>query len=251
MDIIETVTQIKSQLKEIESQEQDNQREQAKINQRIAELEEELQQQNQRRSELDREAIKLYSKAEELRPKLDKLERIANLSKEFLELHTECQDNQDLLNTLYSSISSTRIGDRPPISTDIHTDKPANSDELSQPTERDRSDEEMQEDNSYRDYSISIDEIKEALPNAEKVYQQLVANYLEEYKTYQNYIIDGLDLTWYAVAFVAFGRSSYRKMSFKYHPDLNGSEMAMQLINTAWSISQNFLGDTQKEDVML
>lgn len=250
MDIIETINKIKSQLKEIESQEQDNQQEQARINQRIAELEEELQQQNQRRSELDREAIGLYSKAEELRPKLDKLERIANLSKEFLELHTECQDNQDLLNTLYSSISSTRIGDRPPISTDIHADKPANSDDLPQPLEGDRLKEEAQ-DNSYSDYSISIDEIKEALPNADKVYQQLVANYLEEYKTYQNYIIDGLDLTWYAVAFVAFGRSSYRKMSFKYHPDLNGSEMAMQLINTAWSISQNFLGDAQKEDVML
>ena len=29
-------------------------------------------------------------------------------------------------------------------------------------------------------------------------------------------------------------------MGFKYHPDLDGSQRAMQLINTAWSISQSY-----------
>ena len=100
----------------------------------------------------------------------------------------------------------------------------------------------------YSQYSISIDEIKEALPNAERIYQKLVANYLEEYKTYQNYIVDGLDVIWYAVAFVAFGRPSYRKMGFKYHPDLDGSERAMQLVNTAWSISQKYKKDAANAD---
>ena len=102
------------------------------------------------------------------------------------------------------------------------------------------------------DYNLTIEEIKAALPNAEKIYQNLVAGYLEEYKTYQNYIVDGLDLIWYSVAFIAFGRASYRKMSFKYHPDLKrgiGSERAMQLINTAWAISQNYLGDTKKDNI--
>ena len=75
---------------------------------------------------------------------------------------------------------------------------------------------------------------------------RLVAKHLEEYKTYQNFIVDGLDLIWYAVAFVVFGRSAYRKMGFKYHPDLDGSERAMQLINTAWSISQGFAKDKDK-----
>ncbi|MCC0178010.1 molecular chaperone DnaJ [Waterburya agarophytonicola K14] len=241
---METIAQIKSQLKEIELQEETNQKEQAKINQRIVDLEKELQQQNQQRNQLDREALKLYTRAEELRPKLDKLERIANLSKEFLELHTECQDNQDLLNTLYSSVSNISGENRKPVVTDIYIDKPE-----SPPS--DRANSQPKDNSNYADYSISIDDIKKALPNAEKIYQQLVAGYLEEYKTYQNYIIDGLDLVWYAVAFIAFGRSSYRKMSFKYHPDLDGSEMAMQLINTAWSISQNFLGDSDEEDTML
>ncbi|MGD1917857.1 MAG: molecular chaperone DnaJ [Pleurocapsa sp.] len=252
MDIIETVTQIKSQLKEIELQEQANQQEQAKINQRIVELEQELQQQNQQRNQLDQEALRLYTQAEELRPKLDKLERIANLSQEFLELHTECQDNQDLLNTLYSSVSNTSVENKKSISTDISTDKPISSLEVSQSeSEFLQDDLDLQQSsdrNSFRKYSITIDEIKAALPNAEKIYQELVAGYLEEYKTYQNYIIDGLDLIWYAVAFIAFGRPSYRKMGFKYHPDLDGSEMAMQLINTAWSISQNFLGDSNREN---
>ncbi len=227
MDIIETVAQLKSQLKEIELQEQINQQEQAKINQRITELENELEQQHQRRNQLDEEALRLYTAAEELKPKLDKLERIANLSKEFLELHEECQDNQDLLNTLYSSVSGISIEDNPSLYNKSHS-----SSIKIESLEEERS--------KSANYSISIDEIKQALPNAEKIYQQLVAGYLEEYKTYQNYIVDGLDLIWYAVAFIAFGRSSYRKMSFKYHPDYDGSEMAMQLINTAWSISQNF-----------
>ena len=244
MDIIETVNQIKSQLKEIESQEQANQQEQVKINQRIAELETELGQQNQRRNQLDREALKLYAQAEQLRSQLDKLERIANLSKEFLDLHAECQDNQDLLNTLYSSVSNVSAKDNQSRQS-IATNKPTSKTDLpqSESTPSDR--------NSYANYSISIDEIKQALPNADKIYQRLVAGYLEEYKTYQNYIIDGLDLIWYAVAFIAFGRSSYRKMSFKYHPDLDGSEMAMQLINTAWSISQNFFKDSNEEDTTL
>lgn len=254
MDIIETVSQIKSQLKEIELQEQVNQQEQAKINQRIVELEQQLQQQNQRRNKLDQEALKLYTKAEELRPKLDKLERIANLSKEFLELHTECQDNQDLLNTLYSSVSNTSVENRKPISTDIYTDKPVSPPEVNQSEfefpQRDQDIQQSSDRHGSSNYSITIDEIKEALPNAEKIYQQLVTDYLEEYKTYQSYIIDGLDLIWYAVAFIAFGRPSYRKMGFKYHPDLDGSEMAMQLINTAWSISQNFSGGSNQEDGM-
>ncbi|MDJ0588899.1 MAG: molecular chaperone DnaJ [Pleurocapsa sp. MO_226.B13] len=232
MEIIETVAQLKSQLKEIELQEQINQQEQAKINQRIAELENELEQQHQRRNQLDEEALRLYTAAEELRPKLDKLVRIANLSKEFLELHEECQDNQDLLNTLYSSVSGISIEDNPSLYNRSHS-----SSIKIESLEEERS--------KSANYSISIDEIKQALPNAEKIYQQLVAGYLEEYKTYQNYIVDGLDLIWYAVAFIAFGRSSYRKMSFKYHPDYDGSEMAMQLINTAWSISQSFSQESE------
>jgi chromosome segregation ATPase len=231
---METMAQIKSQLEQIELQEQANQQEQVQINQRIVELETELKQQQQRRNQLDQEALKLYTQAEELKPRLRKLKRIANLSKEFLELHEECQDNQDLLNTLYSSVSTQSSKD------EKKTHHPIES-ESSQVKPND-------EDTKY---TITIDEIKEALPNAEKIYQQLVAGYLEEYKTYQNFIVDGLDLIWYAVAFIAFGRNSYRKMSFKYHPDLDGSELAMQLINTAWSISQNFVNDpTTVNDAM-
>lgn len=255
MDIIETVNQIKSQLKEIELREQANQLKQAEVNQRILELEAELQQKNQQRDRLDRDALKLYTEAEELRLKLDKLERIANLSKEFLELHSECQDNQDLLNTLYSSVSSASNESKKPISTDIYADRPVSPSkpfsEKTSTSNQNHPDDLVGNRHNYADYSITIDEIKKALPNAEKIYQQLVAGYLEEYKTYQNYIVDGLDLIWCAVAFIAFGRPSYRKMGFKYHPDLDGSDMAMQLINTAWSISQHFVDGEEQKDTML
>jgi DNA repair exonuclease SbcCD ATPase subunit len=233
MDINETITQIKSQLAQIEHHEAENQQEQAQVTELILNLETELKQWQRRRDELDEEALKLYTQAEELKPKLNKLERIANLSKDFLELHYECQDNQDLLSTLYSSISteSNQSNSQAILDSPLFKEQTATPSPSATPAQ------------NYAQYSITIDEIKQALPNAEKVYQKLVANYLEEYRTYQNYIVDGLDVIWYAVAFIAFGRSSYRKMGFKYHPDLDGSERAMQLVNTAWSISQKYLGD--------
>ena len=228
MNIIENIAQIESQLEQIESREEANQREQAKTSQRILELEAELQQQQQHRDRLDEEAIMLYTQVEELKPKLDKLKRIANLSKEFLELHTECLGSEDLLNTLYSSVSAESIEDNIQTLSESPLLKPLAK---TQP-------------NDYSQYSIGIEEIREALPNADQIYQRLRGRYLEEYKTYQNFVLDGLEMLWYAVAFVAFGRSAYRKMGFKYHPDLDGSQKAMQLINTAWSISQQFSNDS-------
>lgn len=231
MNIVETITQIEAQLGQIQQQEEANQQEQAQVNQRIEELENKLHQKQQRRNELDREALRLYTQAEELKPKLDKLKRIANLSQEFLTLHTECQDNEDLLSTLYSSFSTDSI--------EVNKQALLNSPLFKQNDSLKPAETEP----DYSQYSISIEEIKQALPQAERIYQKLVANYLEEYKTYQNFIVDGLDVIWYAVAFIAFGRPSYRKMGFKHHPDLDGSQRAMQLINTAWSISQSYLGD--------
>ena len=228
MNIIENIAQIESQLKQIESREEANQREQAKTSQRILELEAELQQQQQHRDRLDEEAIMLYTQVEELKPKLDKLKRIANLSKEFLELHTECLGSEDLLSTLYSSVSAESIQDNMQTLSESPLLKPLAK---TQP-------------NDYSQYSIGIEEIREALPNADQIYQRLRGRHLEEHKTYQNFVLDGLEMLWYAVAFVAFGRSAYRKMGFKYHPDLDGSQKAMQLINTAWSISQQFLNDS-------
>lgn len=230
MDVNETMARIESQLEQIEQDEQTNQQEQKQVTEQILKLETELKQRQKRRDELDEEALKLHAQAEELRPKLGKLERIANLSKEFLELHNECQDSQDLLTTLYSSVSTDSIedSDRVLLNSPLFKQQPVEQTSPEAPS------------TDYSKYSISIEEIRDALPNAERIYQKLVANYLEEYKTYHNYIVDGLDVIWYAVAFIAFGRSSYRQMGFKYHPDLDGSQRAMQLINTAWSISQSY-----------
>lgn len=245
MNLTEILNQIMSQLEQINAREQANQQEQAKINRRIEELEAEIKQQLRRRSELDEEAIRLYSQAEELKPKLHKLQRIFNLSQKFQELEAEFQDNQELLNTLYSSISNLNVLGNENKDRGIdynHKNGIEYKNESTLDSDRDRP------NNSNPNYKLSIEEIKNALPNAEKIYQHLVAGYLEEYQTYQNYIVDGLDLIWYSVGFIAFGRESYRKMSFKYHPDLKpGSERAMQLINTAWEISQQYLaGETHK-----
>ncbi len=229
---METIAQIEAQLTEIASKEEANQKQQAIISQKIKDLEAKIQKQYRRQNQLDQEAIDLCNQSEQLKLKLAKLNKIANLAQNFQELAEECQDNQELLSTLYSSVSNTAlIGEQQQI-----------AQELIPPYENAVLN--LKEDLN-QNLELSIESIKAKLPNAEKIYQKLVASYLEQYHTYQNLIVDDLDLVWCAVAFVAFGRTSYLQMCRKHHPDLAGSEQAMQLINTAWEISQEYLKSTQ------
>ena len=229
---METIAQIEAQLTEIASKEEANQKQQAIISQKIKDLEAKIQKQYRRQNQLDQEAIDLCNQSEQLKLKLAKLNKIANLAQNFQELAEECQDNQELLSTLYSSVSNTAlIGEQQQI-----------AQELIPPYENAVLN--LKEDLN-QNLESSIERIKAKLPNAEKIYQKLVASYLEQYHTYQNLIVDDLDLGWCAVAFIAFGRTSYLQMCRKHHPDLAGSEQAMQLINTAWEISQEYLKSTQ------
>ena len=229
---METIAQIEAQLTEIASKEEANQKQQAIISQKIKDLEAKIQKQYRRQNQLDQEAIDLCNQSEQLKLKLAKLNKIANLAQNFQELAEECQDNQELLSTLYSSVSNTAlIGGQQQVAQELI---PHNENAVLN----------LKEDLN-QNLELSIESIKAKLPNAEKIYQKLVASYLEQYHTYQNLIVDDLDLVWCAVAFVAFGRTSYLQMCRKHHPDLAGSEQAMQLINTAWEISQEYLKSTQ------
>ncbi len=229
---MEMIAQIEAQLKEIAAKEEANQKEQAIISQKIKELEANIQQQYRRQNQLDQEAIELFNQSEKLKFKLAKLNKIANLAQNFQELAEECQDNQELLSTLYSSLSNTAvIGGQQQAPQEM---LPKNNNAVIN----------LEEDLN-QGFQLGIESIKAKLPNAEKIYQKLVASYLEEYHTYQNLIVDDLDLVWCAVAFIAFGRDCYRQMSLKHHPDLDGSERSMQLINKAWEISQEYLKSTQ------
>ncbi|HHP7232283.1 MAG TPA: molecular chaperone DnaJ [Xenococcaceae cyanobacterium] len=232
MNLVETVDRIKYQLQEIESREEANQQEQAaiatnieRLETELKKLESELQQQYQRQSELDQEAIELCRQSEDLNTKLQKLDKIATLSQEYKTLQLELKDNQDLLDTLYSAITTL------------------NAEELNsqhQVTESSTQAQNSTELTAAELDNLDIERIKSAFPNAEKIYQQLVTRYLEQYRTYQNLLVDELDLIWCSVAFIAFGRSCYRQMCRKHHPDLEGSERAMQLINSAWEIAQEY-----------
>ncbi|VEP11882.1 Heat shock protein DnaJ domain protein [Hyella patelloides LEGE 07179] len=240
MNFTEIISQIKLQLEEIEQKEKANQKEQAEITQNIEQLTQNIEQlkleiedKYRRQSELDREALELYHRGEELKEKQAKIAKIQSFSEEFQFLQTEFQDNQDLLDTLYSSVASIS-------NTDSHSDNnfnPENHELYSRQNDYQNNNREEQTENII----FNIEIIKAKLANAERLYQSLVAQNLEQYHTYQNLIIDGLDLIWCAVGFVAFGKESYKKMSFKYHPDRQGSEQAMQLINTAWEITQKHL----------
>ncbi|GAB4236291.1 MAG: hypothetical protein Kow0049_21360 [Stanieria sp.] len=238
MNLVDLLAQLRSQLQQVETREEHNQQEQAAINQNIQELEHKIQQQYQRQSELDREAIELYRQAEEIKGKLAKLEKIAAFSQQFQLLKAECQDNQELLQTLYSALPI-------PFSQDTLTGV-FNQQDFSEVFVEQQQTEEFisnisSDHHNREDFLLTIEQIKAALPNAESIYKQMITRYLEQYQTYQNLIIEELDLIWCSLAFVVFGRSSYRKLSLKYHPDLAGSERAMQLINAAWEISQDYL----------
>ena len=274
MNLNDLITQIQSQLEELANQEKLNQQEQESTNQRIKTLEAEIKEQYHRQSKLDDEAIQLYRRGEELKAKLDKLNRITALTQEFRDLHTECQDNQELLQTLYSSISLSPTEEFIDIDrqTILNDDRQSiddysfeeqttisglggvdSADEFESfdfpfsPTSiNEHADNEKEDENDTP--NLTLQYIKTVLPDAELIYKQLIARNLEKYQTYQNFIVDELDVIWCSVAFIAFGRGAYRQLSFKHHPDLNGSEEAMQLINTAWEISEEYLADTVNSD---
>ena len=232
MNPMEMIAQIEAQLKEIAAREEANQKEQAIVSQNIKDLEARIQHQYSRQTQLDQEAIDLCTHSERLRFKLSKLNKIVNLAQNFHELAAECQDNQELLSTLYSSLSNKVIaGGQKQVPQELRPQPKNAVINL--------------EEDLNQSFKLSLENIKAQLPNAEKIYQKLVASYLEEYHIYQNQIVDDLDLIWCAVAFIAFGRDSYRQMCRKHHPDLAGSELAMQLINAAWEISQEYLKSTQ------
>ena len=274
MYLQDLIAQIQSQLEELANQEKINQKEQEVTNQRIQTLEKEIKEQYHRQSKLDDEAIQLYCQGEYLKTKLEKLTKIAALSQEFRDLRAECQDNQELLATLYSSISrleeeeSIHIdpqtilnNDRQPIDDDSfgqeNGDRPeanfrTDFENLNNPSpqaniadhHQDKKKEEKEEKHNQDEPNIlTLQHIKTVLPNAELIYKKLIARNLEKYRTYHNLIIDELDVIWCSVAFIAFGRIAYRQLSFKHHPDLNGSQEAMQLINTAWEISEEYLSN--------
>ena len=105
MNLKDMIAQIQSQLEDLARQEAANQQEQQATNQQIKQLEISLKEQYSRQSELDNKALQLYAQGEELKLRLEKLKRINALSQEFQDLQQECQDNQELLQTLHSSIS--------------------------------------------------------------------------------------------------------------------------------------------------
>ena len=240
MHLTDLIAQIQSQLEELADREKANQQEQEITTKRIKTLEAEIKEQYHRQSQLDDEAINIYSQGEELRNKLAKLTKIAALSEEFRLLQAECQDNQDLLKTLYSSLSLLAETEHIEIdrSEILEGDRELN----------DISTQKEQQDSKEVSVTLTLHNLKTVLPDAEAIYKQLLSRNIEKYQTYQNLIIDELDVIWCSVAFIAFGRSAYRQLSFKHHPDLNGSEEAMQLINTAWEISEEYLTNTVQGD---
>jgi chromosome segregation ATPase len=233
MNLVETIAYIQSQLKQIEIQQEENQREQAETNLRIEELEAEIKQQYKRQSELDSEAIELYTKAEEFNTKLEKLTRISSLSEEFEQLQRECKDNQELLETLYVSIFES--AERNKYLRISIEDLTSNEDDR------------ISEKKSSIDISdtmspeVTIEKIREKLPDAEQIHQQLSEWYSEKFEVYDRCLIDNMTVAWYSVAFIAFGRSLYYRLSRKHHPDMDGSDGAMQLINAAWEVSEDYL----------
>lgn len=241
MHLNDLIAQIQFQLEELVNQDIVNRQEQEATTKRIIFLETEIKEQYNRQSQLDDEAINIYSKGEELKAKLSKLTKIATLAEEFRVLKAECEDNQDLLQTLYSSMSLLAKAES------VEIDRPEileHNQELSevQATNNDFAEEE-QEDSDNELEKLTLQNLKTVLPDAEVIYKQLLASNVEKYRTYQNLIIDELDVIWCSVAFIAFGRVAYRQLSFRHHPDMNGKEEAMQLINTAWEISEEYLAD--------
>lgn len=245
MNFTSLIAQIQSQLEKLADREETNQKQQQVTNQRIKNLENKIKRQYHRQSELDDEAIKLYRQGEELKSKLKKIERIKVLAQEIDDLQEKCPENLEIIENLYSYISL--LAQEEGLSVDRQTilkgKKQSFPNYASKQKSRNKNRQATKKNNQDRPVNLTLQNIKTVLPNAESIYKQLIAHNLEKYQTYQNIIIDDLDVIWCSVAFIAFGRSAYRQLSFKHHPDLNGSAEAMQFINAAWEISEEYLAN--------
>jgi len=268
MKFPEIIKQIKLQLDSLEENEESNRQEQVKVAEKIEQLKQEIVAQEQLQTELDHQALDICRQIEELKDKREKLCKIELFSSEFQDLQSELASNPELLDTLHSSVSaltSTPTNSNPSNPTQKENKSPkginikdipaqfqffdqtdsenqAHLAGLEEKGQSEKPQSSSQENESTEEIGITIADIKAKLPNAERLYQNMVAKNLEQYHTYQNLIIDGLDLIWCSVAFVAFGKDTYKSMSLKHHPDRDPdkekSAIAMQLINTAWEISQ-------------
>lgn len=244
MNFPEMIDQLNSELKELSEQEQANQQEQAdlaqsikQLSQEIERLQKEIEQKYHRQSELDNEALELCRRYEELEDKKAKIDKIQSFSVEFQDLQSEFQGNEDLLKTLYSSISAIAV----PTASNFESLSVFPEEASFNPNNSAQAETQSPPDEVDSEPVTTIPLIKQKFASAEKLYQKLVAGNLDKYHVYQNQILDGLDLIWCSVGFVAFGKNLYKKMCLKYHPDLSGSEQAMQLINTAWEIAQDYV----------
>lgn len=243
MNLADTILHIQSQLQQIEIQEENNQREQAATNSRIEELEAELKQQYQRQSELDSEALELYRNTEDLKNKLERLRRISGLSLEFKQLQNEFQGNQDLLETLYVSIFESAERSERNKYFQIDIQDLIDDDDVNDTNDK-TNDKSVSDFGDRNNPELTVDNIRAALSDADRIHYQLNEWYCEKFEVHKNSSIDNLTVGWYAVAFIAFGRSLYHKLSRKHHPDRNGSDSAMQLLNTAWEVSEDYRANT-------
>ena len=262
MKFPEIIKQIKNQLDSLEKDEESNRQEQIQVAEKIEQLKQDIVAQEQLQKELDHQALDICRQMEELKDKREKLCKIELFSAGFQDLQSELSTSPELLDTLYSSVSALASMPMNPLPPQKGNKKQENAkkkdlkginikDIPSQSQFANKTDSEKQSNgqqstnqgkDSLEEFEITIADIKAKLPNAERLYQNMVAKHLEQYHTYQNLIIDGLDLIWCSVAFVAFGKETYKNMSLRHHPDRDPdkekSAIAMQLINTAWEISQ-------------
>ncbi|MDJ0688415.1 MAG: hypothetical protein QNJ41_07885 [Xenococcaceae cyanobacterium MO_188.B32] len=79
------------------------------------------------------------------------------------------------------------------------------------------------------------------LPRYQQIQTEIVGQYSKEYSLYQGKKIGQKSISYYATAFIAFGRPFYLKVCQRYHADCGGSDETMKFINSAWSIAQDYL----------
>ena len=79
------------------------------------------------------------------------------------------------------------------------------------------------------------------MPRYQQIQAEIVAQYGQEYLLYHDKKLGQKSISYYATTFVAFGRPFYIKVCQKYHSDCGGSDEAMQFINAAWDIAQDYI----------
>jgi hypothetical protein len=207
--LTDVIDRTQSEIIEMQARENQLQEEQEAASQQISQLREEIQLKYHHQSKIELEIVEVCARQRELKSKLVKLLTMANVVGNLRELLDRIKNDSTLIELFHTSVGQN----------ERHL-KPSSG--------------------------FDLDKIRSSLPNTDAIYQVLSNTYRDTYQACQGYQVENMDVVWCTLAFIAFGRSLYRKFTRNYGFDEQSYANEKLLINTAWDVRCQYLNSFAK-----